>query len=86
MPDQVAEPADRRHYHRHADHIDDEHPLDLIEIGTDAGHDFWDGDVDDGGIESEQERTEHNRPCHPPFIGRPQGECMIVGCRWAWCG
>src|SRR5882724_1255968 len=39
-----------------------------------------------GGIESEQEPTEHIRPCHPPFIGRPRGECMIAGCRWAWCG
>ena len=56
MSDQVAEPADGRHHHRHADHIDDEDPLDLIEIGADAGHDFRDSDVDNGGIEGEQER------------------------------
>jgi hypothetical protein len=53
MSEQVAEPADGRHHHRHANHIDDEHPLDLMKVDADAGHDFRDRDVDNRGVEGE---------------------------------
>ena len=74
MAHEVAQPARRGHDHRHADHIDDEHPLDLIEIGADAGHDIRDGNIDNGRIERKQEGPHHDRPGHPPFVGGTVGK------------
>jgi hypothetical protein len=54
MTDHITEPADGGHHYGHTDHVDDEHPLNLIEVSADAGHDLRDGDVHDGRIEGEE--------------------------------
>ena len=79
MAAEIAQPASRWHDHRHANHVDDEHPLDLIEIGADTGHDLRDGDVDNRRIERKQKGPHHNRPGHPPFIGRTVGQTVLCG-------
>jgi hypothetical protein len=82
MAKEVAQPASRRHDHRHANHIDDEHPLDLMQISADAGHDLRDGDVDNSRIQGKQESPYHDGPGHPPFIGGAVGEGVWAYCRW----
>src|SRR5262245_15481191 len=86
MAAEVAQPSSRGHDDRHADHVDDEDPLDLVEISADAGHDLRDSDIDNGRIERKQEGPDHDRPGHPPFVGGTVGEGIGPCCRWGQLG
>src|SRR5262245_32838688 len=86
MAKEVTQPASSRHDHRHADHIDDEHTLDLIEISADAGHDLRNSDVDNRRIQGKQEGPYHDGPGHPPLIGGTVGKGARAYCRWVRLG